>query len=366
MHDAEVRSPGQESSWIAARVLPSAHTNPVFALVGGKPIRASRASAEWCLNAVNQCWTQKAPRIRARANWPRRSRHTITRARCTKRSLPIDRTVMNTLPDRRSFLHRVVSGGPGLGCRVNDPERSAPRAAEDRLRRRTSRRSGIRLRRHARALRRGGPRGDDRLPHPRRARHRGEVARRGGTHPHGRGAGAPAGSSAPRRVFVGQIDGATELNARHVDAMTKLVTRRVKPDIILAHWPIDTHMDHQVASLLAIRAWMAVRSAGLFFYEVNAGEQTEGFKPDTYVDITAVRGAEEARAVRARQPGRRGDLARSSRSHGGIPRTRDRRGGCRSLRPCCAIAPAEDLESESLNRTLEPRRNLGTLEPLVF
>jgi hypothetical protein len=35
----------------------------VFVLVGGKPVRASRASAEWCLNAVNQCWTQKAPRI---------------------------------------------------------------------------------------------------------------------------------------------------------------------------------------------------------------------------------------------------------------------------------------------------------------
>ena len=53
------------SSWIAARILPSSHTNPVFALVGGKPIRASRPSIEWCLNAVNQCWTQKAPRIRA-------------------------------------------------------------------------------------------------------------------------------------------------------------------------------------------------------------------------------------------------------------------------------------------------------------
>jgi hypothetical protein len=26
-------------------------------------VRASRASAEWCLNAVNQCWTQKAPRM---------------------------------------------------------------------------------------------------------------------------------------------------------------------------------------------------------------------------------------------------------------------------------------------------------------
>jgi hypothetical protein len=53
----------KESSWIAARTLPAAHTNPVFVLVGGKPVRASRASAEWCLNAVNQCWTQKAPRI---------------------------------------------------------------------------------------------------------------------------------------------------------------------------------------------------------------------------------------------------------------------------------------------------------------
>jgi hypothetical protein len=37
----------------------------VFAIVGGKPIRASRESVQWCLNAVNQCWTQKAPQIRA-------------------------------------------------------------------------------------------------------------------------------------------------------------------------------------------------------------------------------------------------------------------------------------------------------------
>ena len=64
LHELKFEVPVKESSWIAARVLPSAHTNPVFALVGGKPMRASRASAEWCLNAVNQCWTQKAPRMR--------------------------------------------------------------------------------------------------------------------------------------------------------------------------------------------------------------------------------------------------------------------------------------------------------------
>jgi hypothetical protein len=57
--------PIERSSWIAARILPSSHTNPVFALVGDKPIRATRQSAQWCLDAVNQCWTQKAPRIRA-------------------------------------------------------------------------------------------------------------------------------------------------------------------------------------------------------------------------------------------------------------------------------------------------------------
>ncbi len=52
------------SSWVALRIPMSSHTNPVFVIVDGQPIRASRRSAEWCLAAVNQCWTQKAPRIR--------------------------------------------------------------------------------------------------------------------------------------------------------------------------------------------------------------------------------------------------------------------------------------------------------------
>lgn len=47
------------SSWVAVRVLGSSHSNPVFVLVDGKPIRASRRSAEWCLKGVDQCWSQK-------------------------------------------------------------------------------------------------------------------------------------------------------------------------------------------------------------------------------------------------------------------------------------------------------------------
>jgi N-acetylglucosamine malate deacetylase 1 len=88
-------------------------------------------------------------------------------------------------------------------------------------------------------------------------------------------------------VFFGQIDGATEVTRAHVDAMTQLLAAQ-KPDVIFAHWPVDTHMDHQVASVLTIRAWMARRESSLYFFEVNSGSQTEGFLPNTYVDIGSV------------------------------------------------------------------------------
>ena len=53
-----------QSSWAAIRVFPSAHTNPIFLEVDGKPIRADRRSAQWCLDAVDVCWKQKVKLIR--------------------------------------------------------------------------------------------------------------------------------------------------------------------------------------------------------------------------------------------------------------------------------------------------------------
>ena len=47
------------SSWVAMRILPSSHTNPVFVVVGNRPIRASRKSADWCIKSVEQCWKSK-------------------------------------------------------------------------------------------------------------------------------------------------------------------------------------------------------------------------------------------------------------------------------------------------------------------
>lgn len=51
------------SGWVALRIYPSSHSNPVFIKIDDKPIQEKR-SAEWCLEALNQCWKMKEPNIR--------------------------------------------------------------------------------------------------------------------------------------------------------------------------------------------------------------------------------------------------------------------------------------------------------------
>ncbi len=45
-----------QSSWIAVRILPSVHTNPIFVHIDEQPIRANAKSAQWCIDAVKTCW----------------------------------------------------------------------------------------------------------------------------------------------------------------------------------------------------------------------------------------------------------------------------------------------------------------------
>ncbi len=65
IQEVEFSASVERSSWIALRIPMSSHTNPIFVTVDGNPVRASRRSAEWALAAVDQCWSQKAPRIRS-------------------------------------------------------------------------------------------------------------------------------------------------------------------------------------------------------------------------------------------------------------------------------------------------------------
>jgi N-acetylglucosamine malate deacetylase 1 len=89
-------------------------------------------------------------------------------------------------------------------------------------------------------------------------------------------------------VFAGQIDADTIVNNDWVMKMQQLIENE-KPDIVFTHWPVDSHKDHQVASMLTIQTWMRSKEKfELYFFEVCIGGQTMGFRPTDYVDIVSV------------------------------------------------------------------------------
>lgn len=97
-----------------------------------------------------------------------------------------------------------------------------------------------------------------------------------------------------RPVFAGQTDGATVVDAKAAESLGRILSSE-RPDVVFTQWPIDTHLDHQAASTLTFRAWLAGgRRFELYYYEVNLGSQTMGFHPTDYVDITAVREKKKA------------------------------------------------------------------------
>jgi hypothetical protein len=65
IHELTFTVPIARSSWIALRNMPQLHTNPVNVLVGGRPIRASRASALWCVDCIQQLWRARSGVIAA-------------------------------------------------------------------------------------------------------------------------------------------------------------------------------------------------------------------------------------------------------------------------------------------------------------
>jgi len=87
-------------------------------------------------------------------------------------------------------------------------------------------------------------------------------------------------------VFVGQIDGDTIMDNTWLQKVQKIIADE-KPDLVFTHWPVDSHKDHQIASLLMIQTWVrSGKKFPLYFFEVCTGEQTMIFRPTDYVDIT--------------------------------------------------------------------------------
>jgi hypothetical protein len=65
IHELRFTVPIERSSWVALRHFPQLHTNPVPVRVAGRPIRASRQSALWCVGCIEQLWRARGRAIAA-------------------------------------------------------------------------------------------------------------------------------------------------------------------------------------------------------------------------------------------------------------------------------------------------------------
>jgi LmbE family N-acetylglucosaminyl deacetylase len=63
----------------------------------------------------------------------------------------------------------------------------------------------------------------------------------------------------------------------------------VKPDIVVTHWPLDTHENHHAVSSLVWQCYQRKGGWNLYFFEVETDQQTIAFRPELYLDIQPVR-----------------------------------------------------------------------------
>ena len=94
-------------------------------------------------------------------------------------------------------------------------------------------------------------------------------------------------------VFMTQIDGNAEVNKERYAEMLALIEAE-KPDMVITHWPIDSHRDHRVCAVLVYDAWrQSGYSFDLYYGEVMTGLQTQNFTPTLWVDITNYKAQKE-------------------------------------------------------------------------
>ena len=89
-----------------------------------------------------------------------------------------------------------------------------------------------------------------------------------------------------RAAFAGQYDGRAAVDDVHYEAFARVLGAE-NPDAVFTQWPMDRHRDHRAISMLTQDAWLrASKKFALYYYEV--AEDTMGFQPADYVDISGV------------------------------------------------------------------------------
>jgi len=89
-------------------------------------------------------------------------------------------------------------------------------------------------------------------------------------------------------IFLDFKDGGVWVTEETVIKVKSLL-ERLKPDIVLTHWPVDSHSDHRAVGIATIGAVRRIRTDPkpmLYFYEVMTGMQTHCFIPEIYVNVT--------------------------------------------------------------------------------
>ena len=96
-----------------------------------------------------------------------------------------------------------------------------------------------------------------------------------------------------KAIFLSQTDGNTEVNKERYAEMKALIEQE-KPDMVITHWPIDSHRDHRVCAVLVYDAWrQSGYSFDLYYGEVMTGIQTQNFTPTLWVNITDYKAQKE-------------------------------------------------------------------------
>jgi len=88
--------------------------------------------------------------------------------------------------------------------------------------------------------------------------------------------------------FLNFRDAGVYVTPDSIDEIRRLLQNE-GPDIVLTHWPVDTHSDHRATGIMtisAIQAFPVESRPKLYFYEVMTGRQSRCFIPEIYVDIT--------------------------------------------------------------------------------
>jgi LmbE family N-acetylglucosaminyl deacetylase len=89
-------------------------------------------------------------------------------------------------------------------------------------------------------------------------------------------------------IMLDYPHGGIDVNAENTARITAYLMAE-HPDVLIAHWPVDTHYDHCCIGAHALSAYLSPETSFEFYYfEVMTGHQSMLFHPTHYVDISDV------------------------------------------------------------------------------